>query len=492
MNIKAKIFLFIVLILVVVPCILAQQQDIMQVTGSRGTYTTVNGEMIQEVFAPVVITQGNVRITCDHAIRYISKNVAELIGNVVATQDTLTITTSHGYYYGDVRRAESNSGVKLTDKKVVLTADSGDYYFNEDRAVFRSKVRLVDTSSTLTSNELIYYKNTGKAIATGKVKIVESKDIIHADSLIHYRDTRITFADSHVRISSTTNNSIIMGDHLKDYPGRYYTLVDKNPVFIQIDSSYIKQIDTSKVSGKLDTTLTLKIDTLVIRSLKMEAYRDTINLFKAEDSVRIVRGTFASKNDFTEYYRAKGKIVTEKQGENSSQPIIWYENSQLTGDSVSIFLKENKIYMLDVDRNAFILSQNEKYKDRYDQISGSRVVIHFGDDGIEETEVFGGVHSIYYIYDGNDPNGLTKSSSESAKILFEDKKVGAVKLYGTPTSEFYPEKKVEGNELSFTLPGFLVYKDRPIKNELLGNDLTFSNSEVIKDKSGMHSSDVKK
>ncbi len=491
MEIKNKIILFMALISLTGMKVFAQQQDIMQVTGSRGVYSTVNGEMIQEVFAPVVITQGNVKITCDHAIRYISRNVAELIGNVVATQDTLTITTSHGYYYGDDRKAESNSGVQLNDKKVVLTADSGDYFFNEDKAVFRSNVKLVDTSSTLTSSQLIYYKDTGKAIATGHVKIVESKDVIRADSLIHYRDSRVTFADSHVRISSSANNSIIFGDHLEDYPAKYYTLVNKNPLFIQIDSSYIQKRDSGSVSNRNDTSLVLKIDTLVIRAKKMEAYRDTINLFKAEDSVRIVRGAFASRNDFTEYFRNKGEIITIKKSEDSNQPIIWYENSQLTGDSVSIFLKENKINMLDVDRNAFILSQNEKYKKRFDQISGSRVVIHFGDEGIEETDVYGGVHSIYYLYEDNDPNGLTKSSSESAKILFDNKRVSAVKLYGTPTSEYYPEKKVLGSELSFTLPGFLIYKDRPVKNDLLDNYFASGKEVPVKNKFELHSSDLK-
>ncbi len=488
-----RIFVFaLACILFAFMSLLAQQQDEMQVTGSRGVYSTVNGEMIQEVFAPVVITQGNVRITCDHAIRYISKNLAELIGNVVAVQDTLTITTSHGYYYGDERKAESNSGVKLYDKKVVLTADTGVYYFNDNKAVFKSNVKLVDTSSTLTSEQLIYYKDTGKSIATGHVSIVEKKDIIRADSLLHFRDSRITFADGHVQIQNKADNSVIFGNHLEDYPSKFYTLVEKSPLFIEIDSTYVPKEDTGPAENEKDTSKVLKLDTLVISSKKMEAYRDTINIFKAEDSVRIVRGGFASRNDFTEYFRNKGEIVTMKQGEEAKQPIIWYENSQLTGDSVSIFLKDNKINLLDVDRDAFILSQNEKYKNRFDQMSGDRVVIHFGDEGIDETDVYGGVHSIYYMYEDNERNGLTKSSSQTAKILFEDKKVGTVKLYGTPTSEYYPEKKVEGNELSFTLPGFEIYKNRPAKNELLQNIFTLSGKGTDKNQAGLQSTDINK
>ncbi len=463
--------------------IFAQQQEYIIVNGDSLSGRMVNGESIREVFGHVVLTQGDVRITCEHAIQYISRNDAELIGNVILTQDTLTITTSHGFYYGNERKAESNSGVTLNDKKVVLTADTGVYFFNQNRADFSSNVKLVDTSSTLTCSTLIYYRDQGKAVAIENVKIVESKNIIQADSLVHFRESRITIADNHVRISSTSNNSIIFGDHLEDYPNKFYTLVNKNPLFIQIDSSYIKRNDTASVAGISDS---LAIDTLVIKSQKMEAYRDTINIFKAEDSVQIVRGAFASLNDFTEYFRGKGEIVTKKINEEAKQPVIWYENSQLTGDSVSIFLKDNKIYMLEVDKNAFILSQNQKYEKRFDQISGSKIKIHFSDEGIRETDVYGGIHSIYYLFEGDEPNGLTKSSSDSTKILFADKKVNEVKLFGSPTSEYHPENKVEGNELAFTLPGFAVYKNRPKKEELLSqfdfpkNELMFEKKSNIK------------
>ena len=97
----------------------------------------LNGETIREVYGNVVLTQGNVIITCDKAIQYISLNNAELIGNVVVKQDSMTIETPRGYYYGDERKSESNSGVKLDDKKVILTADSGEYFFNDDKAIFR-------------------------------------------------------------------------------------------------------------------------------------------------------------------------------------------------------------------------------------------------------------------------------------------------------------------------------------------------------------------
>jgi len=444
----------------------SQQEEFITVVGDSLIGKLIAGESIREVYGDVVLTQGNVVVNCNKAIQYISSNNAELIGNVIIKQDTLTIFTEKAFYYGNERKAESNSGVKLDDKKVILTADTGEYYFNEDRAFFRHNVKLYDTVTTLTSSELTYFKNENRIIAVGDVKIIDPENIIEADTLEHFREMRITFADKNVSISNNVNNVIIYGDHLEDYARKFYTIVDESPMLIQIDTSFVKR-DTTLAVYEKDTTLSIKLDTLIIRSLVMESFRDTLNTFKAKDSVEIVRGEFASKNDFTIYYRDDQKIITNKTTVDSKQPIMWYENSQLTGDSITIFLRDNKIELLEINSNAFILSKEESFANRFNQISGERVLIFFNEEGISRFEVYGGVHSIYYMFEEREANGLTKSSSQSATIGIADNQVNEVRLYGSPTSEYYPENMVEGKEFSYTLPEFIYFENRPKKENLV-------------------------
>jgi len=444
-----------------------QNDDYITVVGKKMIGKTVNGAAIREVSGDVVVTQGNIRITCNQAIQYISNNNAELIGNVILTQDSLTITTDHGFYYGFEKKAESNSGVILNDKKVVLSADTGVYFFNLDKAYFRHNVKLFDTTTTLTSNKLTYYKNEDRMTAKGVVKIVNKESVITADSLEHFRNTRVTYAYKNVEIINSKNNVVIYGDHLEDYSNSSYTLVDLNPLLIQVDTIYYVHRDSLADKTDKQITESFKLDTLIMKSQKMEAFRDSSNIFKATDSVKIVRDKFASINDLTIYYREDQKIITKKVGEDGKQPILWYENSQLTGDSVTIFIRDNVIRLLDVDRNAFLLSQDSTYKDRFNQLSGNRIEVEFTDGDISKTEVFGGVHSIYYLFEDHTPNGLTMSSSESATINFENRKVSTVRLYGSPSSEYYPEIKVKGKELSFTLPRYVFHKNRPTKDELI-------------------------
>jgi lipopolysaccharide export system protein LptA len=459
----------------------AQQQDqFITVVGDSLVGKMIAGESIREVYGHVVLTQGRVVITCDKAVQYLSRNDADLEGNVIAKQDTLTILTPKAHYFGNQKRSRSISGVTLNDTKIILTADSGDYSFREDKAFFQGHVKMYDTATTMTSREMTYYKPQNRMVAIGSVKIIDSTNTIEADSLEHFRTTRITFANSNVLIRSAGNNTVIYGDHLEDYAQRSYTLINKNPLLIQIDTSktrdtavvtdssrsFTARFDSSGQRISPDSSF-LHVDTLIIRSLIMEAYRDTSNKFVAKDSVKILRGTFASRNDYSIYFRDQEKIVTKKMGLDHPQPILWNDFTQMTGDSINIHLSNNRIRIIDVIGNAFLLSQNELYKKRFDQISGEKIFISFDSAGITSTEVNGQVLSIYYIYDNNSENGLTKSSAQNALILFKNRKVDRIIMKVSPKSDYYPEKMVENKELSYTLPGYVLYTNRPKKEDLI-------------------------
>ncbi|MDY0083396.1 MAG: OstA-like protein, partial [Ignavibacteriaceae bacterium] len=378
-------------------------------------------------------------------------------GNVIATKDTLTIKTPHGYYFGNLEKTKSTSGVFLDDKKVILTADSGEYFFKEDRAFFESRVKLYDTTTTLTSNQLTYYQQQNRAVAVGDVLIFDGENQIYADTLEHFRNTKITFAFSNVRLINLKNNSEILGEHLEDYRQKGYSLIDRDPLFLQVDTTITKNEDGTE---------TALLDTLFIKSRIMEAYRDSSERFFAIDSVKILKENFASVNDLTIYYRNEERIVTSKINPQAAQPVLWNENSQLTGDSITIYLSDNKIKQLDVDGTSFMLSQNENYIERYDQTSSSQIKLFFDKSKINRAEFYGNVFSIYYMYDGETANGLTKSNSASTTVIFDNNEVTEVKLYKDPASEYYPEKQITGNEKEYLLPRFVVYKNKPTKIEM--------------------------
>lgn len=441
-----KIFLLIILVSTLT---FSQENESVQVVGDSLTGKTINGENIREVIGNVVITQGDVVITCRKAIQYITKNEFELIGNVVATQDTLVIETEKAYYFGNTKIAQSDTLIYLREPSFDLKANKGKYFYNDELAQFFGDVVLNDSAFQLTSQELYYFKTEERINAKTNVQVMDSTSIIFADSIRHFRNEKLSFAFGNVRVDNFENNVLIYGDSLVNDNLQKYSKVTGSPLFIQIDTSNTGKLDTLMITGKI-----------------LESYTDSTKKFIATDNVKIIRDDFSSVNDKSIFYNAEERIETYKLTDESPRPIIWSGENQLVGDSVFIYLKEQNLDWIDVRGSSLIISKKENLDWRYDQMSGNRIKMFFNDSTISKTEVYENVLSIYYMFEDGEPSGLIKSSSENAKILFEDGQVVDVRLYKSVMSEYHPENLVIGKEREFTLPQFIVYENRPSKDEL--------------------------
>lgn len=417
------------------------------ITGDSLKGKLIEGENFREVIGNVVITQDDVIITCLKAIQNISKNSAVLIGNVVVKQDSVVITTEKGNYYGNEKITTSDTLVHLQNNSTNLIANTGLYNLETKIAEFNGNVLFYDSVTTLRSQKLIYEKEIEKIIATKNVEVSDSVSKINADSLIHLRNTKLSEGYGDVKIYSKENNVTISGKQLLDDKQNNISKIFGDPFLIQIEALS-------------DSTY----DTLYIQSKYMEAKSDSGSKLIAIDSVKIIRGDFLSNNDYTIYDKAAEEITILKQNEKPV-PILWYENTQITGDSLYIHLDSSKIKNVEIIKNAIMISQDSVYQFRYNQMSGDTIYLYFNDGDLSQTNVNGNVLSIYYLFDEKEPNGLLKSSGEKFKIFIADNKVTDVKLYGSPVSEYHPENLVKGNEKSFTLPTFILYSNKPDKKK---------------------------
>ncbi|MDX9923668.1 MAG: OstA-like protein [Ignavibacteriaceae bacterium] len=428
--------------------IFSQERGNLVVIGDSLIGKVVDGENVREVIGNVIMTQDEVRITCDRAIQFIKKNEAELIGNVIVTQDTIRINTSRGFYNGNKKIAYSNNGISLTDGHYKLNSKTGYYYFDENRSFFTGNVNLYDDESEMNADTLYYYDNENKSIGIGKVKVNTKNSVLLADSLVNYRESEITFAYGNVVIAEKKESMLILSDYLEDNKKEGSSIIEGNPLLVQIDT-----LD----NGNLDT--------LYIKSISMKSLKDsTKNILIAKDSVNIFSKNLNSINSETYFDQITGEIRFKKKEEDLTQPVLWYSNSQLSGDSINIRLIDKKLENIKVFGNSMLISENEKFPQRFEQISGDSLYLFFMNDTLRNVEVTGKILSIYYLYEEGEGNGVLKSSGERMKIGFESGSVSEVKLYGSPATEYYPDQKVIGNERDYLLPAFNLY-DRPIRDK---------------------------
>lgn len=428
--------------------LLGQEIKIVQLINADSLVGRVlNNENIRILNGNVQFLHEDIRIYCDRAIQFIQSNRVELEGNIQIIQGNTLLKTPKGSYLGNKKVAVGSNGITLNDGKITLVADSGEYFFSKKEAMFKGNVKLFDDTTTLTADKLIYFTEKELANAYENVTITQNLNHIFADSLYFYRKDNFTLAFGNVITYNENDNLKIFSDYLENDQQKKHSLVSGQPILIQID-----------------TTSEGKVDTLIIHAKKMEAYRDTEDIYYAFDSVKVWRNEFRAISPYILYKKSEGKMFTSKT--NNFQPLFWYNESLAYGDSVEIFVENNRVKKARLFYNSFLISMDTLSRNRFNQMNGNFIELNFDEKSLISVLVNGNSLGIYYLYDNDEPNGLNKASSDSALIFFEDNKVSEIKLFGNPEGEYHPEELIIGKENDFILTGFKWIKEKPEKDEL--------------------------
>ncbi len=445
------------------------------------TGKVVNGEEIREAFGNVAFVQGNVRVFCNSATQFIAQNKVELRGNVKIYQDSLTLITSKATYYGNEKKAIGEGGVTLQDPNATLRANNGTYFFNEARAYFTGDVIILNPQYKITSKVLTYMRNTEDSFARGNVivttdsAVIKAENIdfykrqfktfayknvsiysdstyIYSDSLTNYSNEKRSLAAGHVKVVSLNNNTTLYGNELENLETQKYTRLSGDAMLIQIDNDQTKS----------------EHDTLYIYSNSMEAFKLKPEYYVADKNVQTIRGKFYSRSDRTVYFKETSKIAL------SGNPIVWQDEFQISGDSISADLPQNKLQTIYVkkiseiqdSRNSFIISGNPDtfFPDRFNQMSGKNITLYFSDNKTDSIVSLENSNSLYFIFEEKKANGMNVSEGENIKILFdENKKASKIIVQEDVKGQFVPEQMV--NSQPKTLPGYVLRADKPVRRQ---------------------------
>jgi lipopolysaccharide export system protein LptA len=370
----------------------------------------IAGEDVRELIGHVLLTQENTHITCDRALQYIREGKFLLSGNVIVTDDSVTLRAPRGVYYRPERRAEGFERVQLDDGNTRLTAAYGEYFAEERRAFFHTHVIVVDSSSVLSADTLLYWRISRRSLALG-----------------------------HVIVRSPADRLTIFGGRLDHDALRLYSRMTVSPLMVQVDSAGVGQFDTLRVRG-----------------LILESYRDSTRRLIARDSVELVRTDLAAAARYACFFTAGDSIVLR------GAPVLWYQDTQVAGDSINVYLTERRLRRLNVMGSAFAVSRSDSlHPERFDQIAGDRLRMLFGARGLSRTDVEGRAVSLYHLYDDSLANGLNRTSGDRIVMLFAAGKAETITVYGGVEGEYFPENMVRGKESDYALPGFLWRANRP-------------------------------
>ncbi len=380
---------------------------------------TIGDQQIQVLTGTVHMVQpsptGNVTIWCDSALRNLQTDIVQLFGHVRIVRDRTTLTSTEGLYFGDERRAEMPKGVRLTRGRTILTSERGKYWADEKREEFYGSVHASDSTSSTLSDSLTYFEDEEKSIEVGNVSVF-----------------------------SPENNLTVFGDSVIHYDKSKYTVVPKRPKLMQLDS-----------------TANGVVDTLVVTSSFMEAFQDTSSYFIARGNVEMARTDFAARCGTAIYFLKGDKIILR------NTPVVWHAENQLTGDSIVIRTNERKLESVFVRGHAFAVSRVDSvHRTRFNQLSAWEITMHFQEGKIVRIDADRTATSLYYLFDGLEPNGVNRSSGDRILMEFVDGKIDRIKIVSGVEGKYYPEHMIMNHEREYNLDGFSWIPDRPKRIQL--------------------------
>ncbi|MBQ0155765.1 MAG: hypothetical protein KBT22_04210 [Bacteroidales bacterium] len=452
------------------------------------------------------ILRGNVRFRhddavmyCDSAYFYDTNNSFDAFGNCRVVQDTMTMTSNSMYYDGNTRIIKVRGGAELHNGGMTLTTDWLDYYRDANYGYYADGGHLVDPQFDIVSKVGYYYPNSKVSFFKGNVTMVSGETKILTDSLKFDQKQNISsvFGPSTIYHTDYTIETTHAWTNTVDRYGRLYNhsvLTSKKGSKMTADSIHFSSLtnivemwgdalalddsshtgfsgdyawmqnnpNSGLVVGKAcmmdfsnpDDTMFVHGDTIKYHQSPVDTTKRELYAFH---HVKLFSNDMQAKGDSMSYIELDSLIRLD------GNPVLWSDESQITGDTIKIFTKNNKPNWMHIRGNAFVIQQQAI--DCFDQLNGREAKGYFEKSYLDHLDMMGNATSVYYAQDDyNKLIGINKCEGQMLSIFLNNKKMDRIKMTPESKGTMYPPGRIPEKEK--TLRGFnWREKERPLSKE---------------------------
>ncbi len=410
-------------------------------------------EFVQYVNGNVQVTLESTKVTADRAIRNVTRRTSTFTGNVVLVDDGDSLRADSLHYEEELEIGYAVGNVRLSDGEVVAMAPMGTHYVEERRAVFPQGLLLEDSISVLTAEAGVYQIEDKVANLTGNVKMESENAELTSDSLTHYREFAITLARGSVLYLTVSgeDSTWIAGERVERNANDSLSIVRGNPLLVHFERD------------------SLSVDTLIIGAgaFRIQESKNGFSLAAMRD-VRVWKTSFAALADSVVYDRLENE--QHEFGWFYGEPLIWTDDTQLSGDTVGVVTTEGTLDSLFIRGNAFVAEEDSLTK-RINQGRGKGLVGTFRGDSIRVFRIGPNAEAIYF---KNSEDGefdwAVEASGDEIYMQFGRDSRSTTGFYSDVQGKLYPDESA--------LPDTLVLDGlrwepilKPMRERLLSNPL---------------------
>lgn len=360
-------------------------------------------------------------------------------GTIINKENTLT--SKKGYYNSRTKIFSFKDSVELKNPKYSIITDTLQFNTVSEIAYFLGPTTIYSKESTIYTEKGWYNTQSDKSELTQNNILYTDDQKLKADSILYNRKLGIGEAFENVSISDSINKLLITGEYALYNQGTNRSFVTEKATMIQA----------------------FKKDTLFLHADSLWVYRDTVenlNEIHAYYNSRFFKPDIQGVCDSLAYIQ-KDSIIRMY-----TDPILWSEENQITGDYMEILLFDGEIKQLNIDDHAFIISEVDSI--HYNQIKGRNMIAKFRDNEMDKIYVNGNGQTIYFAQDDSkDPIqmiGVNKLDCANIIVQLEDSKIKNMTFLTLPEGSLIPLEKASPSLMK--LENFKLHIDeKPISKE---------------------------
>ncbi|MDX2306118.1 MAG: OstA-like protein [Microscillaceae bacterium] len=457
---------------------------------------------VRKLLRQVIVRHKGSVLYCDSAYLHEDKNIVDAFGNArLISEDGTQLSSDSMFYNGETRIARARGDVLLVDQDMRLNTQALDYNMDEGVAYYYAGGKIVDSEKTLESqagsydtNSKIFYfredvelilRSDGRKVRTDDLKyntisklayfqgptwIEGSNGTVYTEKGTFNTETEASNFQGRTRVDNKDyylEGDSLYVDNASNYGyarGNVLLFAKLDSVIINGDFGWVKRGDgEAKVYGNAlmrnitqGDTLYLKADTMYSIDQKEKGQR----LMLTYPKTRIYKTEFQGICDSLVYNRTDSTIYLFRD------PVLWNEGSQITADSISLQMSNNKLYRMNTRVNSYLISLDSL--SNYNQLKGKNMIAYFQDNQIRRVDVRGNGQNIYFALEGDSILvGMNRVECSDMNILFAEKnKLNKISYLNKADAVFVPPHEIEEPQTKFKNFSWRI-DEKPTKSEMI-------------------------
>ena len=350
-----------------------------------------------------------------------------------------TLISCIGYYRDDIKEFSFFENVEVTSPKYQMYTDTLYYNTSIEKMWFEGPTTIINKENVLEGTHGYYLVNEDQVFLDQRPYMHNETQQIWSDSIFYDRNLGLAKAYDRVDMIDTSYKVVMRGDYVEMWENDGLSYATDSACAISYDGG-----DSLYIHGD---TLFMYFDKQKEEAKKLIARRH----------VRFFKSDMQGKCDTLTYLMSDSTIRMRVA------PILWAEDSQLTGIDIDIKLKDNKVDWVLQKGNAFIISQDTI--EGFNQIKGTDITSRFSNGSISRVNVDGNqAETIYWIRDDEGGMiGIDVSKSETMVVEMEKESISIIKSFKGIDETMYPEEDLQ--ESNRYLSGFKWHNEARPKDK---------------------------